>query len=114
MTRVAVLGLGEAGLAFATGLTAGGASVVGHDPRPEAAPGVERAGSNADAASTADLVLSLNASVAAEALPAMRAGAVFADLNAAAPAQKRRIDDLARRHGVPFADVALLGPVPPR
>jgi 3-hydroxyisobutyrate dehydrogenase-like beta-hydroxyacid dehydrogenase len=117
--RVAVLGLGEAGQAFATGLAAAGASVVGHDPRPGAGAGVARAGSNAAAAAGADLVLSLNASgvaetVAAEALPAMRAGAVLADLNTAPPQQKRRLDARARDHGVRFADVAVLGPVPPR
>lgn len=116
-TRIAVLGLGEAGAAFATGLAGAGAAVVGYDPRPGAGPGVVRAGSAVGAVAQADLVLSLNAASAAEpvaagALPAMRPGAVFADLNTSAAALKRRLAALAERHGQPFADVALLAPVP--
>jgi 3-hydroxyisobutyrate dehydrogenase-like beta-hydroxyacid dehydrogenase len=64
----------------------------------------------------ADVVLSVNAAKAAlaaatEAIPALRPGAVYADLNTAAPALKRELADLV---GERFADVALLGPVPAR
>ena len=64
----------------------------------------------------ADVVLSVNSAkvareVAAEALPALGDGAVYADLNTAAPARKRELAELA---GERFADVALLGPVPAR
>jgi 3-hydroxyisobutyrate dehydrogenase-like beta-hydroxyacid dehydrogenase len=115
--HIAVLGLGEAGAAFATGLAAAGAVVVGYDPQPEAAPGVVRAESAAHAVRRADLVLSLNAASVAErvasgALPAMRPGAVFADLNTSAADLKRRLAGLAEQHGQAFADVALLAPVP--
>jgi len=64
----------------------------------------------------ADVVLSVNAAkvaleIAAEAVPVLVPGAVFADLNTTAPALKR---ELAALVGPGFADVALLGPVPAR
>jgi 3-hydroxyisobutyrate dehydrogenase-like beta-hydroxyacid dehydrogenase len=67
----------------------------------------------------ADLVLSVNAAgaaldAAAEALPGLAAGTVYADLNTAAPALKRELATLVERGGARFADVALLGPVPTR
>jgi len=63
----------------------------------------------------ADVVLSLVTAAAARsavdaARPALKDGAVYADLNTAAPSLKR---ELASRVGR-FADVALLGPVPAR
>lgn len=111
MTRVAVLGLGEAGGRLAADLAAAGAEVAGHDPAV--------AGGAPDAQSAvrgADVVLSVNTAavaraVAEGALPALRAGAVYADLNTTAPALKRELAGLA---GDAFADVALLGPVPAR
>jgi 3-hydroxyisobutyrate dehydrogenase-like beta-hydroxyacid dehydrogenase len=122
--RVAVLGLGEAGAAIAAGLLAGGADVVGFDPRPDAAAGLEAAGleraaTAAAAARTADVVLSVNAGTVAEAVahqavPQMGQETVYADLNTAAPELKRVLDAYAARHGVHFADVALLSPVPSR
>ena len=59
-------------------------------------------------------MLSINAAAVAreaarEALPALGAAALYADLNTAAPALKREMGGLA---GDRFADVALLGPVP--
>jgi 3-hydroxyisobutyrate dehydrogenase-like beta-hydroxyacid dehydrogenase len=67
----------------------------------------------------ADVVLSVNAArvalgAADEALPALAAGAVYADLNTAAPALKRELAALVEAAGPRFADVALLGPVPVR
>jgi 3-hydroxyisobutyrate dehydrogenase-like beta-hydroxyacid dehydrogenase len=64
-------------------------------------------------------VLSVNAATvaldAAEAtLPALRGTTLFADLNTTAPELKRELAALLRRTGAPFADVALLGPVPQR
>jgi 3-hydroxyisobutyrate dehydrogenase-like beta-hydroxyacid dehydrogenase len=115
--RVAVLGLGEAGALIAADLVAAGAEVVGFDPvaRPT---GLSLAGSAAAAVAGADVVLSLNAAavaepVAVEAMPAATAGAVWADLNTAAPDLKRRLDALATRHGLLLADVAVMAPVPP-
>jgi 3-hydroxyisobutyrate dehydrogenase-like beta-hydroxyacid dehydrogenase len=61
-------------------------------------------------------VLSLNSAKAAvqaaqDALPGMADGAVYGDLNTAAPGLKRELAGLV---GERFADVALLGPVPTR
>lgn len=67
----------------------------------------------------ADVVLSVNSAKAAlgaatAALPALVAGAVYADLNTTAPQLKRELAELVSGVGVLFADVALLGPVPVR
>jgi 3-hydroxyisobutyrate dehydrogenase-like beta-hydroxyacid dehydrogenase len=115
--RIAVLGLGEAGALIAADLVAAGADVVGFDPvaRPAA---LSLAGSAAEAVSGVEVVLSLNSAavaerVAAEAMSATAAGTVWADLNTAAPDLKRRLDALSVRHGLLFADVAVMAPVPP-
>ena len=114
MDAVAVLGLGEAGGRLAADLAAAGVEVRGYDP---AVPGeLDDARS---AVAGAGIVLSLTGAAAAlaaatDALPALREGALYADLNTAAPALKREIAALAAGHGARFADVALLGPVPAR
>jgi 3-hydroxyisobutyrate dehydrogenase-like beta-hydroxyacid dehydrogenase len=119
--RFAVLGLGEAGGAIAADLAAAGAVVTGFDPAANrGVPGaVRQAATVAAAAAAADIVLSVNAAsvavqVATEAMPSLRQGGVWADLNTAAPALKRRLAALAERHGLLFADVALMAPVPGR
>jgi len=118
--HVALLGLGEAGTAFAADLVALGLSTAGWDPVPARAPaGLRRAESAADAVGGADLVLSLNS--AASALPAAEAaaaalspGSLYADLNTTGIAQKREIAAAIRSAGASFTDVALLAPVPGR
>jgi 3-hydroxyisobutyrate dehydrogenase-like beta-hydroxyacid dehydrogenase len=119
--RFAVLGLGEAGGAFAADLAAAGADVVGFDPRVNAASGlvIRRAANAAAACAGADVVLSLNSAtvaeeVAASVLPAMRAGAVYADLNTGSPSSKTRMGLSALQCGVRFAEVVLMAPVPGR
>jgi 3-hydroxyisobutyrate dehydrogenase-like beta-hydroxyacid dehydrogenase len=114
---IAVLGFGEAGSLLARDLVAAGASVRGYDPAVPAPAGVTGAGSDAEAASGADLVLSVNS--AKEAEPALRAsldalspGAVWADLNTAAPAVKQRLAEIARPQGIPVTDIAMMAPVP--
>jgi 3-hydroxyisobutyrate dehydrogenase-like beta-hydroxyacid dehydrogenase len=114
---VAVLGLGEAGGAISRDLAAAGVRVRAYDPLPRPAEGLISCTDEADAARGADLVLSVNSAKAAEdalraGLPGMAEGAVWADLNTAAPALKRRLDELAADAGVAFADVALMAPVP--
>jgi 3-hydroxyisobutyrate dehydrogenase-like beta-hydroxyacid dehydrogenase len=125
---IAVLGLGEAGSALARDLAAAGAVVRGYDPAvpmasmvsvASVADGVVATGSEAEAAEGADLVLSVNsASAAADALEAglggMRKGAIWADLNTASPGLKRHLAKIAAARGVPFADVAIMAPVPGR
>jgi 3-hydroxyisobutyrate dehydrogenase-like beta-hydroxyacid dehydrogenase len=108
---VALLGLGEAGSRLAADLAAAGADVHGYDPVASGgAPDPETA------VAGSDVVLSVNTAgaalgAAAAALPAVRAGAVYADLNTASPGLKREVASLAEAAGVHFADVALLGPV---
>jgi 3-hydroxyisobutyrate dehydrogenase-like beta-hydroxyacid dehydrogenase len=85
--------------------------VRGYDP---AVP--ESAADAATAVAGADVVLSVNAAAVAlgaarDASPSLGSGAVYADLNTAAPALKR---ELAGLLGERFADVALLGAVPAR
>ena len=113
-TVVAVLGLGEAGGRLARDLAAGGFDVRGFDPAAAAPGGVTPAAGIAAAVAGAALVLSANAAavaleVARKAAPALAPGAVYADLNAAAPALKRELAELV---GPGFADVALVGVVP--
>lgn len=109
--KVAVLGLGEAGGRLAADLTAAGAEVHGYDPA------VTPDGDVREAVAGCDVVLSVNtaavaAAVAASVREALAPAAVYADLNTSAPALKRELAALLA--GVPFADVALLGPVPAR
>lgn len=116
MSVIAVLGLGEAGGTLAADLVAAGAEVHGYDPvAPSAPAGVVRAPAPEQALAAADVVLSVTTASAAlaaatRALPALRPGAVYADLNTAAPALKRELAALVPR----FVDVALLGAVPVR
>jgi 3-hydroxyisobutyrate dehydrogenase-like beta-hydroxyacid dehydrogenase len=113
---VAVLGLGEAGGAIARGLVEAGAVVRAYDPAVSAPPGMVQTTDEADAAGGADLVLSVNSSKAA--VDALRAGVadarVWADMNTASPGLKRQLADIAAEHSVPFADIAIMAPVPGR
>lgn len=116
---IAVLGLGEAGSAIGADLVRAGAVVRGYDPAVGPGDGIIGATSEADAASGADLVLSVNSSAAAvEALRAgigaVRPGAVWADLNTASPGKKRQLAAIAREHGTGFTDIAIMAPVPGR
>ena len=114
---VAVLGLGEAGSLIARDLAAAGARVRGYDPAVTAAGPVLDTASEADAAREAHLVLSVNSAKAAvEAFKAgrPRPGVLWADLNTASPGTKRQLAGLAEDAGVPFADVAMMAPVPGR
>ena len=114
--RVAVLGLGEAGSEIGRDLVTAGADVRGYDPRPITVAGVQQRGSEAEAVADADLVLSVNSSHDAlpallGALPGLRAGTVWADLNTSSPGVKQTLADRAP-DGVAVVDVALMSPVP--
>lgn len=118
MTTIAILGLGEAGRRYARGLARAGAVVRGFDPHHRAdVPGLTQHDDVSDAVGDADAVLSLvhgsiAGEVAAGAIASLRRGAVYADLNAAAPAAKAAIAAQARERGIRMADVAVLAPVP--
>ena len=115
-TTIAVLGLGEAGSAIARDLVAAGADVRGYDPLGLRVEGVAPRDGEAAAVADADLVLSVNSSHDAltaltNALPALRPGTVWADLNTAAPALKVALAEAAGPE-VAVVDVALMAPVP--
>jgi 3-hydroxyisobutyrate dehydrogenase-like beta-hydroxyacid dehydrogenase len=122
---IAVLGLGEAGSLIARDLAAAGTRVRGYDPAVTAAEPVIDTTSETDAAREACLVLSVNSAKAAveafkAGLPGLLTGgqprpdALWADLNTASPTTKRQLAGLAEDAGVPFADVAIMAPVPGR
>jgi 3-hydroxyisobutyrate dehydrogenase-like beta-hydroxyacid dehydrogenase len=116
----AVLGLGEAGSLIAADLAEAGATVRAWDPaRPDSPAGVAVAGDAREAVRDAGIVLSVNSAAAALEAAAsvageLEPGALFADLNTAAPALKRTIAEALAGSGALFADVALLRPVPGR
>ena len=116
-TRIAVLGLGEAGRRYASGLALAGAEVRGFDPAHElGAPEVTQFADLGEALDGVEVTLSLvsgraAASVARDALPHLRRGAVYADLNTGSPEVKQRIARLAADRDVLMADAAVLAPV---
>jgi len=118
IVTVAVLGLGEAGGAIARDLVSAGAVVRAYDPAVPVPDGMVPTGSEAEAATGADLVLSVNSAKAS--VDALLAGVasvgdgVWADLNTASPGTKRRLADLAGQRAVAFADVSIMAPVPGR
>ncbi|GAA0307312.1 DUF1932 domain-containing protein [Kineococcus aurantiacus] len=114
--HVTVLGLGEAGTLYATGLTARGWSVSGYDPADTPTPaGVERRLTPQEAVRDADFVLSLvggkvaerAAGSVAEHLPP---SAVYLDMNAGDPRIKTAIAEVVG--AARFADVSVVGSVP--
>ncbi|HEY6790348.1 MAG TPA: NAD(P)-binding domain-containing protein [Trebonia sp.] len=119
---IAVLGLGEAGSLIARDLIAAGAMVRGYDPKAArgevAVPdGVVAADSEAAAVAGCALVLSVNSAKAAvpafeAAIPALRPGAIWADLNTASPGTKQQLAAIGERHGIPVTDIAMMAPVP--
>ncbi|HEY2195814.1 MAG TPA: DUF1932 domain-containing protein [Actinomycetospora sp.] len=113
---VALLGLGEAGGEIARDLAAAGADVRGYDPKVAPPPGVDPRTDEADAVRDAELVLSANSShdaavALANALPGLRPGTVFADLNTASPGVKAGLVTTAGG-AADVVDVALMSPVP--
>jgi 3-hydroxyisobutyrate dehydrogenase-like beta-hydroxyacid dehydrogenase len=116
---IAVLGLGEAGSLIAADLLAAGVRVRGYDPAVASPEGITDTRSEAEAAQGADLVLSVNSAKAAVgAFEAGRHGlrqdGLWADLNTASPGIKRRLAQIAEDADIPFADVAMMAPVPGR
>jgi len=119
-SRIAVLGLGEAGGRLAADLAAAGADVHGYDPVAVSTPdGVARAANPEEAVSGSAVVLALTTARTARdaleaVLPALRDVALYADLNTGSPQLKRELAERVEATGAVFVDVALLGPVPTR
>ncbi len=117
---IAILGIGEAGGTLARDLIAKGVLVRGWDPVPRMIPdGLDFAYSNPAAVSGADIVLSVNwasvaVEVAAEVAPVLQPNQLFADLNTAAPQNKREVAAIIEKTGALFVDAALMDPILPK
>ena len=120
--KVAFLGLGRMGMAMAANLAQAGllATVWNRsDGKTDwcADAGVRVAGSPADAAAGADVVILMLAdgdvtrAVAAEALPAMAAGTVLVDMGTSGPVAERDIARAAAEAGVGFVDAPVSGSI---
>jgi 3-hydroxyisobutyrate dehydrogenase-like beta-hydroxyacid dehydrogenase len=118
-TVFAVLGLGEAGSLIARDLVRGGVAVRGWDPDLHGdLSEIPLADSFAAAVAGSDVVLSVNwasvaLDVAREALPLLRPGSIYADLNTGGPSLKQELARIVTPSGAAFVDVAMMTPVPP-
>lgn len=117
---IAVLGSGTMGAPMARNLAAAGHEVrVWNRSRDRAAPladsGVTVAGTPAEAAAGADVLLTMLydadpvAAVAPEALSALADGAVWLQMSTVGVAGTRRLAALAEQHGVPIVDAPVVG-----
>lgn len=113
--HLAVLGLGEAGRIFATGLGRT-LPVVGYDPAqvPDA-PGITRVRSVSAAVRGARAILAFVPAAATrqllqDASKAAKSHTVFVDFATASPDQKRELADLAAAAGLRFVDAAIFAP----
>ena len=115
---IGFFGLGEAGSLISADLVAAGATVTGYDPAPRPTPaGVRRAADPRAALEGAQLVMAVTAAADAmgaltQALDAIPAGAVYADLSTASPVRKRELAAVAEARSLAFVDVALMAMVP--
>ena len=118
--KIAVLGLGEAGSAFARDLLKQGVQVSGWDPEPNVLPeGLELASSNAEAAKDADIILSANLAsaaldIASEVSSVLGPNQYFAEMNTSSPQLKRDVANALDLSGAKVLDVAIMAPVPPQ
>ncbi len=131
INTVGFLGLGEAGFHIARGLIGAGIPRIaafdihqdtagrGEKIRSRAAvAGVTLAGSPAELAGAAELILSVvtadQASVAAEQIaPYLGCRHVYADLNSVSPVTKQAIAQTVEKREAKFVEVAIMAPVPP-
>lgn len=118
--RIAIFGLGEAGSLIASDLAAGGADVRAFDPAEVPTPGtVTRCLDPVEAVDGAVLVMSITSAADAraafhQAWHAIQGPTIYADLATGAPGMKLELARMASDKDVPFADVALMAPVPGR
>ena len=115
--RVALLGWGEAGSSIGGDLLAAGVDVRAYDPQVVPPNAVSARSDESDAVRDADVVLSVNSGHDAvtalrNALPGLRPGTLWADLNTAAPRVKAELASMIPAQAV--VDVAIMAPVPGR
>ena len=116
--QVTVFGLGEAGSSIAADLVEAGAKVHGYDPADvPTPPGVRRHQTPQPSVRGSQLVLAVTSAVdsrsaLAQAAETIEPGTIYADLSTAPPGLKEELAEHATSAHLPFADVALLAPVP--
>ena len=115
--KIGFVGLGNMGTPMAVNLTNAGHEVVGFDPVAAIPAGVTKAQTAQDAASGADVVITMLPngaiahSVASDILPVMTKGAVLLDCSTIDVASARAMDQLAQDHGIGFLDAPVSGGV---
>ena len=122
--KIALIGCGEVGHCYARAWTAAGHRIVGICDLRSDADMADRAKAAAAALHAepgawleeADVVVSAvygynAAEVAAQALPHMRADAVYADFTTASAPDMQKAAAAAAAHGIPFMDVAIMGAI---
>ena len=117
VTRLALIGFGEAATAFAPGLSAAMTAYDIRNDRPRLS-NVAMAGSNGEALAGAEAVLSLvtadqSLAAAQAAAPYIAAGAIWFDMNSVAPGTKRAAAAAIEAAGGRYVDVAVMAPVHP-
>lgn len=118
--RVTIFGLGEAGSLFASDLAAAGVDVRAFDPADVPTPEqVTRHTNPVEAVAESIIVMSVTSAADArsafdQAWDAIASPTIYADMATAAPGAKVELARIASDKGVPFADVALMAPVPGR
>ena len=115
--KIGFAGLGNMGTPMAVNLTNAGHEVVGFDPVAAIPAGVTKAQTAQDAASGADVVITMLPngaiahSVASDILPVMTRAAVLLDCSTIDVASARAMDQLAQDHGIGFLDAPVSGGV---
>ena len=115
--KIGFVGLGNMGTPMAVNLTNAGHEVVGFDPVAAIPAGVTKAQTAQEAASGADVVITMLPngdiahSVASDILPVMTRAAVLLDCSTIDVASARAMDQLAQDHGIGFLDAPVSGGV---
>ena len=115
--KIGFVGLGNMGTPMAVNLTNAGHEVVGFDPVAAIPEGVTKAQTAQEAASGADVVITMLPngdiahSVASDILPVMTRAAVLLDCSTIDVASARAMDQLAQDHGIGFLDAPVSGGV---
>ena len=115
--RIGFIGLGNMGAPMAANLAKAGHQVIGHDTADVTVEGVRKAASAAQAASDAEIVITMLPdgailrSVANEIIPAMRAGAVFVDCSTVDVDSAREVAQQAEEAGLLAVDAPVSGGV---
>jgi 3-hydroxyisobutyrate dehydrogenase len=115
--KIGFVGLGNMGTPMAVNLTNAGHEVVGFDPVAVIPEGVTKAQTAQEAASGADVVITMLPngdiahSVASDILPVMTRAAVLLDCSTIDVASARAMDQLAQDHGIGFLDAPVSGGV---